>query len=253
MAYISNNNIILHYKTAGDRKNRAIILIFGLSMTCDDWFELGYVEQLAKYFHVVCIEPRGHGQSTCPHDIAAYSLNAMASDVEAVIYELQLLQPILWGYSLGAKIALATALQKPAAYSGLILGGFELHSKVDPVNDLVVETLLSGPAAWLALWNQMFTVPEGMANRLSNVDASALLAIRQAEGHWPSLEPFLNRISVPVLLYAGENCFFRQATAAAEKKFQQARYIERKGHNHFELMTEATWIVNEVIKDYSQK
>lgn len=185
MPYVRNHGYRVRYETAGDRRKRSILLIFGFSMTCEDWEELGYIAALTDDFHVVCVEPRGHGQSASPTDPADYALDAMASDVEAVVAALGLAKPILWGYSLGAKIALAAAGRNPACCSGLVLGGFELSSEVNLPNDPVAQALERGSLAWLALWRQMFEVPRGMAARLACANAEALLAIRQAEGRWP--------------------------------------------------------------------
>lgn len=226
------------------------MLIFGFGMTCEDWEELGYVAALADRFRIVCVEPRGHGRSACPTDPADYALAAMASDVEAVIAALGLSRPILWGYSLGAKIAVAAAGRQPAAYEGLVLGGFEPHSEVNPPNDPVTRTLELGPAAWRDLWAQMLDVPPGMSARLESVNAEALLALRQAEGTWPTLAPALARIDLPALVYAADGCFFRDATAAAARELPQARYLERAGRNHFDLMTDSRWITAQVVQAF---
>ena len=248
MPYINNKEIAVHYELAGDHSKPALVLLFGFGMSCEDWLELGYVHALAPFFQVVCIDPRGHGVSTLPRDAKDYALEKLASDVEAVIAELGLESPILWGYSLGAKIALAVAGRDPAAYSALVLGGLELHSVVDLTNDRVTATLKSGPEAWLSLWRSMFQVPMGMAKRLAQIDTQALYALRTAEAGWPSLQRVPEKITAPVLLYAGENCFFRDSTAHMLGQFSDGRYIECPGNNHFEQMTQTKWITEEVIK-----
>lgn len=251
MPYIRNKDIAVRYELAGDETKPVLVLIFGISMSCEDWFELGYVAELASSFRIVCIDPRGHGASTRPIHSDDYALDEMASDIEAVIDGLDLKNPILWGYSLGAKIALAVAGRNPSAYRGLILGGFELHSVVDLNNDLVVETFAQGPEAWLSLWRQMFDVPRGMAERLASCDTKALHALRWAEATWPSLTQTPDKIEVPVLLYAGEHCFFREATARMAGQFRDVRYIEHPDRNHFDLMTEPSWVTREVIESFA--
>jgi len=251
MPYVQNNNIAVRYETAGNTAGQPLVLIFGISMCCEDWFELGYVERLSEDFGIICIEPRGHGKSSCPVDPSSYALSAMTTDVEAIITALRLKRPLIWGYSLGAKIALATAGRDPAAYAGLILGGLELHSKVDLTNDVVADTLAQGPRAWLSLWTQMFSVPHGMASRLAAANTQALRALRTAEAQWWTLESVAERFIAPVLLYAGERCFFRDATVAAAERFQTARYLERPGRDHFDLMPDSAWIVDEVIRQFA--
>jgi pimeloyl-ACP methyl ester carboxylesterase len=251
MPHINNNNIAVRYEVAGDETKPVLVLIFGISMSCEDWFELGYIAELASSFRIVCVDPRGHGDSTRPLNSGDYALEKMASDIEAVIDGLELQNPILWGYSLGAKIALAAAGKNPSGYRGLILGGFELHSVVDVDDDLVAETFAQGPQAWLSLWRQMFDVPRGMAERLAVSDTKALHALRRAEARWPSLAGTPDKIEVPVLLYAGEHCFFRDATARMANQFPDVRYIEHPGRNHFDLMTESSWITREAINNFT--
>lgn len=250
MPYVKNDDVLVRYETFGDEMNLPLVLIFGISMTCEDWLELGYISGLAKEFHVVCVEPRGHGLSTCPTNSSSYALPKMASDIETVINTLDLVNPLVWGYSLGAKIALAAAVQNPEAYRGLILGGFELHSEVDLATDMVAETFSSGAQAWLAVWMQMFDVPDGMATRLARVNTNALHALRTAEAEWPPLGAASESFTAPVLLYAGEKCFFRNATAAAVAHFPSARYLERPGRNHFDLMPDSAWITGEVVQQF---
>nr|WP_295805832.1 alpha/beta fold hydrolase [uncultured Nitratireductor sp.] len=251
MPHLKNKDISIRYELAGDETKPPLVLVFGISMSCEDWFELGYVARLAASFRLVCVDLRGHGASAHPDSSRDYALEDMASDVETVIEGLGLERPILWGYSLGAKVALAAAGRDPSAYSALILGGFELHSVVNVDNDLVAETFAQGSEAWLSLWQQMFDVPKGMAERLAGCDTQALHALRLAEAEWPSLAGTPEKIEVPVLLYAGEHCFFRDATASMARRFPTARYIERPGRNHFDLMTESSWITREVIDDLS--
>jgi hypothetical protein len=59
-----------------------------------------------------------------------------------------------------------------------------------------------------------------------------------------------DKIEVPVLLYAGEHSFFREATADMTKHFRAGRYIEYPGRNHFDLMMESSWISREVIDSF---
>lgn len=154
------------------------------------------------------------------------------------------------GLPLGAKIALAMAGRRPAAYKGLILGGLELHGQVDLHDDLVATTLLQGPQAWRALWAQMFDVPAGLSKRLAEVDTRALHSLRVAEAQWPTLQGDTEAFDAPALLYAGAQCFFRDSTAAATGHFRSARFLERPGRNHFALMLDATWIVEEVVRHF---
>ncbi|HET8726813.1 MAG TPA: alpha/beta fold hydrolase [Alphaproteobacteria bacterium] len=243
MPYARNGDVLVHFEDfEGPQAAPVVALVFGIGMPLQEWVDFGYVERLRDSFRVVAIEPRGHGRSSCPREPDAYELGHMASDIRTVLDGLEIPRVIVWGYSLGAKIALAFASSAPDRIEGMVLGGFEPHSEVDPSNDVVAATLARGGAAWRDLWQQMFDVPPATADRLARADTRALRALRQAEGGWETLADAPRRITAPCLLYAGEHCFFRDAVRDMAGRFADARLVERNGANHFELMPDSGWI-----------
>lgn len=251
--YIKNGDITIHYETFGHHQGgSALVLVFGFSMSIQDWVDFGYVDKLEKHFKLVAIEPRGHGRSSCPIDPAAYQLDLLVSDVRTVIEHLNLSKAVIWGYSLGAKIALALSESFSEKISGLVLGGFELHSLVDLSNDIVTDTIKLGGIAWRDLWHQLFEVPENMADRLSKVNTNALLSLREAEKDWPPLAGIPPKITSPVLLYAGEHCFSRNDMRTMSRLFVNSELMEMKDVNHFELMPVVDWISDAVITRFAK-
>lgn len=92
------------------------------------WPELWYSwrHQIAHFsnagYTVAAMDVRGYGGSSKPHEIAAYTLTELASDVAAVIDELGSGSAILFGHDWGAPIVWHTALlypQKVSAVAGL--------------------------------------------------------------------------------------------------------------------------------------
>lgn len=253
MPHARNDLVFVSFDDYGSPEKPALVLIFGFGMSMLDWFDFGYVERLRDHFRVVTVEPRGHGASTAPTDPSAYALSAMSSDIRAVLNHLHLDRAVLWGYSLGAKMALAFAGSDPERVAGLVLGGFEPHSEVDLSGDLVADRLSEGGEAWRALWQQMVDLPTATGERLIRSNTRGLLALRQAEADWPGLAAVPAKLSVPCLLYAGENCFFRAATSALKSLFSDGRYFERQGRNHFDLMLDPAWICDQVIASFSRE
>lgn len=246
--YPKNGDVTINYEIFGGKREKPVlVLIFGFSMTLHDWLDFGYVENLQKHFNVITIEPRGHGNSSCPLEIEAYSLELMVSDIRTVLDHLKISQVIVWGYSLGAKIALALAESSSDKIEGLVLGGFELHSIVDLSNDIVTDTLKRGGIAWRNLMQQMFTVPQATAERFEQVNTRALLSLRHAEKDWPTMHSVPQKINVPVLLYAGENCFYRDDVRDMSTVFTNCQYIEMMGVNHFQIMPMSNEICDSVI------
>ena len=66
---------------------------------------------------------RGHGESDKPHDADAYARDALVGDIVALLDHLGIARADLMGFSLGARLALATALAHPGRIDHLVLGG----------------------------------------------------------------------------------------------------------------------------------
>jgi pimeloyl-ACP methyl ester carboxylesterase len=71
--------------------------------------------------HVVTLDPLGHGRSDRPADPHAYSVTAFAEQVVALLDHLGAAQAVVGGTSLGANVALETAVIAAGRVRGLIL------------------------------------------------------------------------------------------------------------------------------------
>jgi pimeloyl-ACP methyl ester carboxylesterase len=75
----------------------------------------------AEGFHVVTLDPLGHGRSDRPADPHAYSVTAFAEHVVALLDHVGAAQAVVGGTSLGANIALETAAFATDRVRGLLL------------------------------------------------------------------------------------------------------------------------------------
>jgi pimeloyl-ACP methyl ester carboxylesterase len=75
----------------------------------------------AEGFHVVTLDPLGHGRSDRPADPHAYSVTAFAEQVVALLDHLGAAQAVVGGTSLGANIALETAAIAADRVRGLLI------------------------------------------------------------------------------------------------------------------------------------
>lgn len=220
-------------------------------MSVEDWIEFGYIELLKDHFFLIAVEPFNY-QVNKGCTIQSLTLEAASLYIKDLLNELGIVRVIAWGYSLGAKAALGLYRSCPSVVQGLVLGGFELNSKVDLSNDLVINTLEKGGDAWLNLWRSMFFVPEQMSDRLRNSDTKALIELRKAEADWPDLTQTARACEVLSFNYAGERCFYRKQTEQASREFPKGYFFEISGLNHFEVMAAPEAICSRVIAEYAQ-
>ena len=86
MPSITNHGVRIYYEVIGD--GPVLVMHHGTSGSGADWLELGYVDALKADHRLILLDARGHGQSDKPHDPKAYDPALRASDVIAVLDEL---------------------------------------------------------------------------------------------------------------------------------------------------------------------
>ncbi len=94
----------LRVREWGSESGRPILLIHGWSQNLRCW-QMQYESAALKDFRLVAFDLRGHGESTAPANIEAYTNGDLwADDVAAIIRDLKLEKPILVGWSYGGFI-----------------------------------------------------------------------------------------------------------------------------------------------------
>jgi pimeloyl-ACP methyl ester carboxylesterase len=182
-----------------------VVLVHGFATNrAENWRRLGWLGAFERRgYRAVALDLRGHGDSDKPHDPAAYGGGQMAGDIVALIDHLGLGPVDLFGYSMGAHLALAVALETPARVNRLILGG-------------VGERLLTGapPARGGMTMAQALTAPDpavitdrvlrGFRQFAENQGEDRLALAACAEGRGgEALGEALNSLTVPTLVVAG--------------------------------------------------
>jgi len=122
---ISSDGVAIAYTHwHGDARQATVVLQHGFAAsTRTNWEATGVVAGLlARGLSVVSIDARGHGLSDKPHDDSHYGEPRMARDVIELLDHLQLEQADLFGYSMGAVVALLVA-SSGIRMRRLIIGG----------------------------------------------------------------------------------------------------------------------------------
>jgi pimeloyl-ACP methyl ester carboxylesterase len=174
---------------------------------------------ISKTYPTIALDFRGWGASTGPDDRTAYSIAALASDVEGVINALQLKSVVLVGLSMGAKVAqlVASRLCSQAGEAGraAVLRGLVLVSPAPPTplalpHDMREQQLHAydneNSAAFVA--KNVLTSTFRTRDLLSFVVADMLRGNKWARDAWPAyameedISGSIGLVAVPVLVLA---------------------------------------------------
>lgn len=116
--FVDANGVLIYYKTLG--RGEPLMVLHGGPGASHDYF-LPYLLPLARRNRIIFIDERGSGRSQRLGDTAAYTVEAMVEDVEAVRQALGLRSMNLLGHSFGGVLAQAYALRYQQHLAHLIL------------------------------------------------------------------------------------------------------------------------------------
>lgn len=170
----SGDGVELFVAETGPRDAQAIVLIHGLGFSHEVW-GAQWRGELAKRFHLVTYDLRGHGRSSRPTDPAAYRDGARwADDLHAVLAATRAKDPIVVGWSLGGLvIAHYLRVHGDAALGGMVL--------TNAVTKIAPEVFAEGNQRYLA----------GLSNPNDAARAQATAAFLAACFYRPLPEPEL--------------------------------------------------------------
>ncbi|WP_445664838.1 2-succinyl-6-hydroxy-2,4-cyclohexadiene-1-carboxylate synthase [Fodinibius sp. AD559] len=79
------------------------------------------INDLCKSCNPITVDLLGHGTSSKPTDLSRYNEGNQIEDIVGIIQTKNLSPLFLYGYSMGGRLALKTALNNPSLFNGLIL------------------------------------------------------------------------------------------------------------------------------------
>lgn len=125
MASFTSGGLSIAYDDVLPEAEKTCFLVHGFATNrLENWRRLGWYGAFErKGYRVVALDLRGHGESDKPHDPAAYAREALLGDIIGLMDHLKLGRVDLMGYSMGARLALQTALSHPDRVANLIVGG----------------------------------------------------------------------------------------------------------------------------------
>jgi pimeloyl-ACP methyl ester carboxylesterase len=107
-----------HFTEWGEPGKPQVVLLHGGNQSSHSWDLVSL--HLADRYHVFALDQRGHGDSEWSPDLD-YSIDAMVADAAAFIADQRLHRPIVFGHSMGGRVALTMALAHPEIAHALVI------------------------------------------------------------------------------------------------------------------------------------
>ncbi|MFX1403238.1 MAG: alpha/beta fold hydrolase [Promethearchaeota archaeon] len=194
--YVDANGLRMYYEDRG--KGIPLILVHGGLLTGSlGWGDLR--KRFAEHFRVITPDCRGCGRTDNPQDLMNYRV--MADDVVALAKALDLVNPIIGGWSDGGQIALEIGIRYPHFITALVVGG-GMHELTQKTR----EGLLSVPQ-WLDSQPELKKTLRAVHSQVYGSEYLEIFVNKQLQ-MWrdPSNYPQddITKIEVPTLLIVGD-------------------------------------------------
>jgi pimeloyl-ACP methyl ester carboxylesterase len=252
-----SNGVKIHYVTAGE--GEPVILIHGFCANAqNNWILPGVFAKLAKKYHVVALDNRGHGLSGKPHEVDKYGPE-MVEDVVRLLDHLKIEKAHIVGYSMGGFITGAMIATHPDRIISATMGGAGWSRDTDDhaVIDALAKSLDEGHGI-LPLMKAL-TPPGGVQPTeeqlktrsqivmLANDPKALSACIRGMLKLHVSREKLENN-QVPVLAVVGELDPLKKGVDAMEGVAKNLTVVVVKGGDHMTTLRNPTF--EKAIEDF---
>lgn len=107
----------LFYREVGAPTDPALIILHGIFGSSDNWLTISKTIA-AQGYRVISVDQRNHGHSP-RHD--EFDYQSMAADLDELLTDLKLSQPVLVGHSMGGKTVMQYVMTYPGRFSKLVV------------------------------------------------------------------------------------------------------------------------------------
>jgi len=244
------DGFVINYDDRGDRDAPAVVLLHGFTSDLRMWAP--HAGPFAEGYRVIAPDLRGHGETTAPPFDAgapagAYTMEAYADDLSALLDALEVDVCALAGSSFGGMVALQFATTWPGRVAALVLSDTSA-AYADPGYDAAYHQREAEIDRSTGIVERFGTAELGKraAARLSDPFLAAAMRARYAllsrDGYLgtarvrrerPNLLPILaERLAMPVLICIGEDDPVRSASEVMASSLPHARVVTFAGAGH---------------------
>lgn len=225
MPYVNNGGVRIYYEVEGDPGELPLVLQHGTGGNLDTWRERGFNERLIERYRLVLIDARGNGRSDKPHDVESFSQLNRASDVVAVLDDLEIDRTHFFGYSMGGLIGAAMLQHFPDRLIGLVLGGY---------NPYAPRSLAQLPDTQAEYEREIRVRPGITEERRARMLTNDLASLKASVGSWAraASPPDILQNSVPKLFFAGTEDPSYEGAKRAGSEARNARFFAIEGKDH---------------------
>ncbi len=227
------NGIKIYYETYG--LGEPLLLLHGNHQSIID-FEKQIIE-FGKYYKVIAVDTRGHGQSTT--DDKTYTYDLFAEDMNLLLEELKINSTNIVGWSDGGNTGLILAMKYPEKIKKLVTMGS---------NIFIDKTVLDNNT--LKEVNKRIASLKGDTS-LAGKNSSAIFTMLLNEPK--NTFEDLKKITCPVLVMAGEKDLIKEAHTkgiAASIKNSTLKIVKKETH---EFPQENPQLFNQIILEFLKK
>lgn len=245
MAYAINQGVRIHYQVEGD--GPPLVLQHGFFWSVEGWSRAGYVDALKSHYRLILIDARGHGASDKPHDGTAYTLPQHVGDITAVLNALDISTAHFWGYSMGGWFGFGMAKHASDRVAALIIGGAHPYERRLPSASRPdgSDARAFVGAFFERMGLERATLSAEQEAEFYDNDFRALAASQRDR---PDLENVLPSMTMPCLLYVGEEDGNFPQVQACVQRIPKGTLVSFPGLNHPETFYRADLVLPHALK-----
>lgn len=191
-------------------KGPLVIMLHGLLMDGKSWRNNGFTSLFSPFFHVICPDLLGHGESEKPLVPELYTQKKQALSIVKIMDELGYEKAHVIGYSSGAWAALGLLNHHPERLNSVVLGGWDLKNGLPETPDgkLTFDMFMSYARS---------TAPE-LTSGLTPDDQESVRCFFNELRKYSEKNAALFPYKTPILLWAGANDpYYAPMTKIAEQ------------------------------------